>query len=598
MSEQAKRFILHSPTRDLEQFKAFAIEAARLKPYGQVVVNISEIAEKGFHEIPEGGSGWHEYAVNSPGLHRVFPHPKIAPHVPADFVKANQKLLLDKAKVLQELGLDAGYWGVEPYFIVESFWREFPHLRGPRVDHPRRSTQEEFSICVDHPESREIISWMAAELRKAVPNFGTFVFKTNDAGGSMCWANALYPGIQGPAGCQSLSPGQHVANFVSALHEGFETGGGDVPVYIGHCNFWGNEIYDIQRLLPANTFLAAMDSSTMAFGSMISGAYPIRGMINPAEILAKLERFHKPQIKTVFVDFRSSYDRANETPETTARVLDVFEHGAQNPTSSLLGRLNSLKAFAAKWAGENNAEALMEALVDLDNAFKLRSAITGRGFSTLYAGVSLRHITRPFVIRPELLTEDEESYFLPHIFNVDRGEARKDYIDLHGGRMSGPVNGMPPGWNQALSKMLDVAGRLEAMADAEGQGKFLFKLATAVRIYVSVNRSAVNFYFGQTIRDQYADRLAGEPLPVKLVPGGTADLMKWNDLMRAEMQNTEQLIALLKERGTEQIVIAPDSKHEDTFVLGPDLLDQLKRKIDITRKYWLDAEHFLQPPAK
>ncbi|MEX0741970.1 MAG: hypothetical protein WD079_04175, partial [Phycisphaeraceae bacterium] len=57
MHKDGKRFIFHGPTRDMQHFEALATQAARLKPYGDVLLVISEIADKGFHEIPEGGSG-------------------------------------------------------------------------------------------------------------------------------------------------------------------------------------------------------------------------------------------------------------------------------------------------------------------------------------------------------------------------------------------------------------------------------------------------------------------------------------------------------------------------------------------------------------
>ena len=53
-----QRFIVHCPTIDLAAFEAMAREAARLKPHGEVLVVVSELAGKGFHEIPPGGSGF------------------------------------------------------------------------------------------------------------------------------------------------------------------------------------------------------------------------------------------------------------------------------------------------------------------------------------------------------------------------------------------------------------------------------------------------------------------------------------------------------------------------------------------------------------
>jgi hypothetical protein len=92
----------------------------------------------------------------------------------------------------------------------------------------------------------------------------------------------------------------------------------------------------------------------------------------------------------------------------------------------------------AAWGGEANAEKLFEAFYRLDEALHLKQAVAPR--YNFYAGVSMRHLTRPLVIRPDLLQPDEKSYYLPYVFNIHPSEAREDYIDVHGSRMTGPAD--------------------------------------------------------------------------------------------------------------------------------------------------------------
>ena len=101
MSGKSRRFIVNWTTRKLDEFKHFAAQAARLLPYGEVLVDVSTLADKAFHIIPEGGSSWHEYSANWPSLHRVFPHPKVAPHLPEKWIEANREFLLAKAAALR-----------------------------------------------------------------------------------------------------------------------------------------------------------------------------------------------------------------------------------------------------------------------------------------------------------------------------------------------------------------------------------------------------------------------------------------------------------------------------------------------------------------
>ena len=98
---EEKIFVVHAPIRDLEAYRKLAEQAARLKPYGKVEVNVSSLADKGFHDVPEGRNSWFEYTSYNPTPYKFFPDPKIAPFIPADFVMKNRELLLAKAEILR-----------------------------------------------------------------------------------------------------------------------------------------------------------------------------------------------------------------------------------------------------------------------------------------------------------------------------------------------------------------------------------------------------------------------------------------------------------------------------------------------------------------
>ncbi|MHC4718233.1 MAG: hypothetical protein ACYS5V_14770, partial [Planctomycetota bacterium] len=219
MSGKSRRFVVNWSTPDIGQFRSFAELSKGLLPFGEVLVDVSTLADKAFHIIPEGRSSWHEYSANWPALHRFFPRPELAEHLPADWVEANRHLITTKAAVLDELGLGAAFHGNDPHFWPESFWRKHPHLRGPRIDHPRRSRQEAFSVCCDLDEGREMLAWEMTELKRHVPMLGVFTFNTNDAGSGFCWAAAQYSGPNGPRHCRGITAGTRVKRFHEMLHE-------------------------------------------------------------------------------------------------------------------------------------------------------------------------------------------------------------------------------------------------------------------------------------------------------------------------------------------------------------------------------------------
>jgi len=66
--------------------------------------------------------------------------------------------------------------------------------------------------------------------------------------------------------------------------------------------------------------------------------------------------------------------------------------------------------------------------------------------------------------------------------------------------------------------------------------------------------------------------------------------------MRAEIDNTQDLIDLLETSTDQVLVLAEKAEDEDTFMLGPALKDQLRRKIRIMLDHWLDLNLLLRRP--
>ena len=596
-----KVIILRNVSHDLNSFRPYVELAARLKPYGQVQMDIGALADKSWYEIPPEGSPWHEYACYVSAPWKFYPHPKIAPHLPADWVAANRKLLLEKAAVIRGLGLGALMESKDTHMLPESFFREYPALRGPRVDHPRRSRQEAFTLCVDLPETREMIEWMAAELRRNVPELKSLVSGANDAGAGLCWAAALYPGPNGPRHCRNLTAGERVRDLSLAVHRGAEQGGGPVTLFWENVNFWQNELEVVRPLLPENTYLVWTDPSIMDVGTLTNMAYPFLGLLDPLAVIKDMERYRDPAVRYLFISTTPWYDRYQESPETVSRLLDLIEDCIAEPTANLTERLVKLKKFAERWGGEANAEKVFQAFYDLNRAFEMKSLATPgyAGYSNVYCGVSNRHLTRPLVLKPELLTAEEEAYFLPYVFNPHENEARMDYIDFHGSRMQGTSSWEDRGLSRALSLAVRAGRTLESLKDSP-EGLWLANVGLSLRMWASEVRSIHNFYHAQLIRDRYADRLAGLPrIPPKEESwDGEPGNLEWNEIMRDELDNTNELITMLEGGGIKLVGLAADKKHEDTFLVGPDLIDQLRQKAGIMRNHWLDVQDYIASPHK
>ena len=596
-SSTDKTFIFGNASRDIAVFKAFAETAARLEPYGDVQISIDELAGKSRYEMPNTNSPWHEYASEGSCFAKFFPHPKIAPFIPAEWVSKNRELLFAKLKVLRELGLNAAFFGDETHFLPAEFFEQYPQLRGPRVDHPRRSNRQEFSWCVDLEETREMIEWMTAEFKRHVPELRTVGSYNNDSGGGLCWAGALYSGPNGPSHCEHRSPGLRVKEYMEAIHRGAIKGGGDVDIRVSGY-FVQNEDQLILQMLPPNTYLAGNDPSSIGIGSTLNETYPAKNLLDPIALLSTLEKLSEPLVKTISIGTTEWYDRAEEALPTVQKLVETLQDCLAEPTRGFISRFDKLHKLALRWGSKQNADCVVEAFSKLNEAFLLKDAVAPQ-FSNFYCYVSTRYITRPLLFKPDVLTPEEERFFLPYVFNVSEAEARNDYIDMHGGRITGPAEWDGPGLQTAIAKALSAAQLLEGAKDAPAQ-EWLQQVALSLKIWASAVRSMNNFYFGQLIRDRGDSAIAKGPhLSSKQSNWtGDADYADWNSIQRDELDNTEELIAMLEHGGLNSIAYAQNKLDEDTFVVGPEIISALHEKVRLMRREWLDVQQYLTSPLK
>ncbi len=594
-----RTFVFHNAIRDLEDFRAYAAVAARLKAYGAVQVDIGVLAEKSPVHRAGLRSPWHDYGAYMATMWAFFPHPKLAPHLPAEWVARNRELLLGKAAILKELGLQAVFSGNETQFLPESFFRQYPHLRGPRVDHPMRSAKDEFAWCVDSPQTLEMIEWMTAELKRQAPVIQAMHSWNNDSGSGLCWLTALYPGPNGPAACRGRDPGERVRGLIEAMDRGARKGGGPVHVRLAG-NFPPDDRKRIEPLLPSCAKFRAGDNSIIVAKTRAAEAYPILGLIDVLPLLGVLEKLSDPEVRTIDIDTcQRWYYRANEPISTVRRLVDIVEDALKSPARSEADRAEQARRLAVRWAGAANADQVLAALNLVKQSFSIfaerpffppRDVILSPGHAYT---VTNRLITRPLLAKPELLSREEEAYFLPYIFTTDEQDARLDYNTAHGYRRSLAAEYHSQSFKDTHDSALAAAAIFEQVTDAPDRSWFR-QLARSLRLWASTVRSHDNFYFAQVIRDRHAEELA-KPPRVALVRRDEPDLLLWNEIQRDELDNAEELRALLEDGGLDLVGRARDVREEDVFLLGPDLPGALRKKTELMRKHWLDGQRYLTP---
>jgi hypothetical protein len=243
----------------------------------------------------------------------------------------------------------------------------------------------------------------------------------NDSGSGLCWADSQYPGPNGPDHCRNISISERIKGLCETIHKAAIAGGGDITLRIGNVNFSTREYETVLATLPPNTFLNKRDSAlAITGGTQINRMYPFKGLVDPIEVLEEIDKLNQPQVTTILIRFADQYyGRADDSPEGVAKFMDVFGAGFNSPLGMLNQRLEALNEISAAWGGVHNKDAVFEAFYKMHSGIEKVIAIAPSYYRLpLFLRVSLRYLNRPLLIKPELLTEEEESYFLPYVFNV------------------------------------------------------------------------------------------------------------------------------------------------------------------------------------
>jgi len=601
MAQQQRVFTVGVRVDNARDFEVFAAMAARLKKHGQVEVTLGSVSGRADYDIPAGGSSWHDYTSYLSTLLKFFPHPKIAPFVDAGHVRKNQALLRACVRVLRKYKLNATFESHEPFYIAEGFFARHPYLRGARVDHPRRSRQEAFAMCLDHPEGQDILASMMSSLVREAPELSSFTIFSNDAGAGMCWNDVLYTAPNGPAHCRSRNTGERIASVVDALSRG----AGKALDFRFYANLSEAEYSLIPHYVDERFYLFGRRAEPRWLTTGMFTDNPVQGIFDPVEIIETLAKTQDPKVRRISLGFANNYSRSHNDPAAAARVIELVSAFFDRPVCKTLDRMLFLRDQCARWAGEERADALFEALMAAHQALVTKQTVGEFIFrlTANYMGVSMRLINRPLVAMPERLTPDEEAYFLPYVFNVSRNEARTDYLDLHGVKLWPPLSPVSPvvkmpQIGRVCSMLHDAAAKLEGLGGGKALEVFR-RMGVSLRIYAAILRSIHNFACMQVLRDRNRDKLlAPETLvPPKLAsPKGDPDLIQIHELMRDELDNTSDLIAILKNGGLRQMALARRKDQEDTFLLGPGFLDTLERKRQIMRRHWRDASERMATP--
>ncbi len=592
-SSVKRKVIFACPTSTLEEFRQFARQASQL---GATHVVISDLPKSRWQWELDLTDPYPNWGMLMPTLFKIIVPPELKPFLPADYAAKNLDIIKNRCAILKELGLKAAFSGKEPAWLPEEVYLAHREWRGPRCEHPRRAKRPYYAPCIDHPEVLRLYRQAVAELCRQAP-IESFAFLTNDSGGGICWSVSLYPGQNGPTWCRDRSYGDRVVGFMSIIQAGAKEAGleADVSMYYGSGIISQTEINSVLPYLQAGQSInnktreGVNPSRVIGYNFYDNGVGPVLGIPQVLRIAEQLD--YAQRDKNAHLNFSFP---ALDSPE----FFDLVRHYRQNPNPGLLQQMQAVRAVAQQQAGEENADLFMEALAKIDRAVQPVRTI-GPDPIMLVGTVNQRWLTRPLVPFPMELTDEERDYYRRFQFQANSEEEAADLMNLQGFEMINGYSGSLltghrleqsiVGLQSALDDLAKVRTRLGGGEKSEPIRSLELRVKTLLCFY----RNAKHTIQYQDILDR--TDYTQPPVEQNIYPqDGDQLLREIQNITRQEIDNINELIALLQSAKIPLVETAPRRAEEDIFLLGPNLIEQLQKKVSIMLKHQLDVHRLYQ----
>ncbi len=579
------KILFSAPTASIAEFRAFAAEA---KALGATHVYISDLPKSTWLWDLDRSDPYPNWGMLMSTIFKVAVPPELEGFLPADYARRNLEIVRQRGAVLKELGLKAAFYGKEPAYLPDAVFAAHPDWRGPRCEHPRRSRHAYYSLCTDRPEVLAMYRRAVAEICRAAP-VELFTFLTNDSGSGLCWSVSLYPGQNGPAWCRERPYADRVVGFLSAVQDGARDAGleAEASFNYGSGTISQAEVASvIPKLGPGQAINGkAKDGATplLAVGNSFYESWT-----NPVIGVPQVLRF-AGQLEAAAADERANLN-FNFCVPSSPELFGLLREFRRQPFHGLMGRIEAVRAVAAQFAGEERAELLMGAWEKIDRAVGFVRSTGGDPFM-IVGTVNQRWLTRPLVPFPLELKPAEKDYYRKFQFQANSEEEAADLMNLQGFEL---INGFSGSLlasnllNQAIAGLDSALRDLAALGDKVPDRAYSDTLALRLRVLRCVYRNARNTIQYQDI----LDRTDHEHPPVEenIYPlDGDQKLREIQNVARDEIDNANELAGLLQGSKVPLVEVAATPAEEDIFLIGPDIVEQLRKKARIMLRHELDV---------
>jgi len=591
---------------DMNVFSRFVEMAVQ---FGATHIDVGELPFRYTWFLPDNSDPYASWCNSSMGLFRVFPPEELQEWIPLDAARELQEVIEAKLAIMRPYGLKGVVSGVEPLWLPEGVYRAHPRWRGAQCELGRIARRPYFAPSIDEPEVLSLYRKAMRQCTERFPEIDQFSFLSNDSGGGISWSPCLYPGMNGPTWWRTRDGGARIADWLKAMQEGAAEAGVKVRINVGASGLPPEMVASARARLAPGLFVNHGNNHNETWGvggaslsgGLWSASYPVVGLGDPAGFISGLQGvYSNPAGDCERVSV--SMDQENMP---LGRVL--LETYFEEPGQGSVNRARLLLRAAEKVCG---SPELAEKLVGVwENVRMAQHAILqvrqqGFGLVIPFCCTSMRWLTRPLVPEPEKLPPEATAHWRKFLFSTGTEEQNLNLCYVLGKAVfSGSSVVWMARWclQEAINRLKGARRTLGDMAAKTGDGDAAARLslyAARVGALACLAANARN-----TIMYQYALDVAAQPQfgpnMMDYDDNITYDqrALRFRKIAREELDNITELVELMESQTETVIACARTPEEENVFLFAPDLVEQLRLKMDVMLDHWQDYEN-LYPATK
>ena len=583
-----RKISVECPTSNLDEYRRLAELACEL---GATHLSASQVELSMWQWNVNRYDPYPNWSLHRPTIFKFIVPDELKGYLPEDYAKRNLEMLAKRVEILREFGLKATFNGMEPAYLPEKVYRDHPTWRGPRCDQSRRARTEYYAPCIDNPEVRNMYVRAIGELCKTAP-FEHFQLMTNDSGGGLCWNDRLYPGPNGPSACRHIDIGTRVVNFLSMFQEGAALAGLEAEV-----NTRNILPHDVPAVLPVlkkgqsinnRTLTSVTSTEIVGFHNYyLDNSNPIARLMRMSKIADHIQNIQGKTESNLQLAFR-------DLDEIDA--IRFVKKYYRNMPKGVIGKYTALLDMAAGFVGKDHAETLVETWDLVEKIHDRYEPLDTGGHIFLLGTIHQRWLTRPLVAFPNELKPEEKNYYREFQFQAQSEEDADNLLDLQANRWLSGLGGFnlyrmihkeaTPQITEAIKK---ISSLIEYAVDDEARN-YLVSQTAKLKVWKCIMDNALNVITFQFYLDEADYNNPPKDWTYVISDQGNVRFYKLTEVVRSEIDNTLELINILQNATQPLIAQASSKEFENVMLLGPDLIDQLKKKINIMEDHRRDFE--------